>query len=583
MENHNEVSLYCLTMILAAAAADAAHSGVWEVLFQLLVLLAAALVIGTLFEHFKQSAILGYLIAGMLLGPHLFGVVDNESGVPVIAELGVSLLLFAIGLEFSAKRLIRLGPIAALGGSLQVTITLGLAMGVCLILGLEMKAAIAVGAAIALSSTACVLRLLTDRAEIDSVHGRTALGMLLLQDIAVVPLVLLVTMLGGDGGLAEMGLGLLKAFGLIIGLVSAFLLLAKFVLPPLMRQLSLARDRELLILLAIVLAIGSACAAHALELSPALGAFIAGMMLAESPFATQIRADIGGLRIIFITLFFGSVGMLGDPIWIFENFPLVLGTTVLILVGKALIITGIGLGFRLPIRHAVASGLVLAQVGEFGVVIAGIAQTNELFSEDIFRLLVSSTLLSLFITPLLIKKALTLGQKVAKLRRSPAPNSEDFEELSDQSETGNAKSLVLIVGFGPSGQRVARELMDTEDVESVIIDIRPNNIDLAKSMGLKAYLGDATNLDFLIHYGILRARAIVLTVPDHRASIRIVESVRTLNAEVAIVARARYHTFISELETAGATLAVDEEYLTGKRLAEAMHDLFKEHRESQPD
>ncbi len=560
-------------MILAAAA-DAAHSGVWEVLFQLLVLLATALVIGTLFEQFKQSAILGYLIAGMLLGPHLFGIVNNESGVPVIAELGVSLLLFAIGLEFSAKRLIRLGPIAALGGSLQVSITLGLAMGVCLLFGLGLKTSIAVGAAVALSSTACVLRLLTDRAEIDSVHGRTALGMLLLQDIAVVPLVLLVTMLGGEGGPAEMGLGLLKAFGLIIALVSAFLLLSKFILPPLMRQLSLARDRELLILLAIVLAIGSAYAAHALELSPALGAFIAGMMLAESPFATQIRADIGGLRIIFITLFFGSVGMLGDPIWIFENFPLVLGTTILILLGKALIITCIGLSFRLPVRHAVASGLVLAQVGEFGVVIAGIAQTDELFGEDLFRLLVSSTLLSLFITPLLIKKALKLGQQLAKWLPSASHGGKSAEELSMEAETDSVKSLVMIVGFGPSGQRVARELMDTEDVESVIIDIRPNNIDLAKSMGLKAYLGDATNLDFLIHYGILKARAIVLTVPDHRASIRIVESVRTLNSEVVIVARARYHTFISELETAGATLAVDEEYLTGKRLAEAMHDLF---------
>lgn len=568
-------------MILAAA--DAAHSGVWEVLFQLLVLLAAALVIGTLFEQFKQSAILGYLIAGMLLGPHLFGVVDNESGVPVIAELGVSLLLFAIGLEFSAKRLIRLGPIAALGGSLQVTITMTLAMGVALLLGLELKTSIAVGAAVALSSTACVLRLLTDRAEIDSVHGRTALGMLLLQDIAVVPLVLLVTMLGGEGGLAEMGLGLLKAFGLIIALVSGFLLLSKFILPPLMRQLSLARDRELLILLAIVLAIGSACAAHALELSPALGAFIAGMMLAESPFATQIRADIGGLRIIFITLFFGSVGMLGDPVWIFENFPLVIGTTILILLGKSLIITCIGLGFRLPVRHAVASGLVLAQVGEFGVVIAGIAQTNELFGDDLFRLLVSSTLLSLFITPLLIKEALKLGLLITKLRPSSTAANGEFEIRDDQPATENSKSLVMIVGFGPSGQRVARELMDTEDVEVVIIDIRPHNIDLAKSMGLKAYLGDATNLDFLIHYGILRARAIVLTVPDHRASIRIVESVRTLNAEVVIVARARYHTFISELETAGATLAVDEEYLTGRRLAEAMHDLFKGHRESRPD
>lgn len=558
-------------MFLAAAAA---HSEVWEVLFQLLMLLAAALIIGTLFEQFKQSAILGYLIAGMLLGPHLLGVVDNESGVPVIAELGVSLLLFAIGLEFSARRLIRLGPIAGLGGTLQVLITLGAGTGICLLLGLEMKTSIAVGATVALSSTACVLRLLTDRAEMDSIHGRTSLGVLLLQDIAVVPLVLLVTMLGGEGGVAEMGKGLARAGGLIVGLVTGFLVLAKYILPPLMRQLSLAKDRELLVLLAIVLAIGSACAAHALQLSPALGAFIAGMMLAESPFASQIRSDIGGLRIIFITLFFASVGMLGDPVWILNNAPLVVGTTLLLLLGKTIIITLVTLGFRLPFRHAMASGLTLSQVGEFGVVIAGIAHASSLFSDDLFRLLVSSTLVTLFLTPLLSGVSLPMGRFFSSVLKKTLPSKPIKEVVEPQSETTREKDLVMIVGFGPSGQRVARELNDTDEVDCLVLDVRPHNIDLAKSMGLEAELGDATNLDFLIHHGISAAKAIVLTVPDHRASIRIVESVRTLNDKVIIVARARYHTFISELEQAGATFAVDEEYLTGKRLAEAIHELL---------
>jgi CPA2 family monovalent cation:H+ antiporter-2 len=312
-------------MTFLAAANANAESEVWEVLFQLLALLGASLVIGMLFERFRQPAILGYLIAGMLLGPQGFGVVSRDSGVPVIAELGISLLLFAIGLEFSARRLIRLGPIAGLGGSLQVITTLALATGAGLLVGVDLKAALCLGAAIALSSTACVLRLLTDRAELDSVHGRASLGILLLQDIAVVPLVLFVTMLTGGGGIAGMFTGLAKALGLILALVAGFRLLAGWVIPPLMKQLSLSRDRELLVLLAVVLAIGSALAAHSLALSPALGAFIAGMMLAESPFATQIRADVGGLRILFITLFFASVGMLGDPAWIVAHLPSVIG------------------------------------------------------------------------------------------------------------------------------------------------------------------------------------------------------------------------------------------------------------------
>ena len=562
-------------LILAAAPASAETSAVWTMLFQLLALLGLALVLGMLFERFKQSAILGYLMAGTLLGPGLFNVIDQGSGVPVIAELGVSLLLFAIGLEFSAKRLIKLGRVAGIGGTLQVVTTLGLTVGIGLMLGLELRTAVAVGAVVALSSTACVLRILTDRAEIDSVHGRTALGILLLQDIAIVPLVLTVTIISGEGGIAEMGFGLLKAFGLIVGLVSVFLILAKYILPRVMRELSMARDRELLVLLAVLLAIGSACAAHALELSPALGAFLAGMMLAESPFATQIRSDIGGLKIIFITLFFASVGMLGDPVWIAQHLPLVLGVTALMMVGKAAIITVIALFFRIPAQQAIASGIALAQVGEFGVVIAGIAHGNELFTDELFRLLVSSTLLTLFATPLLIRAALPLGKRIAGML--PGETNDVSPENSNQADDG--REFVIVVGFGPSGQRVAETLKDF-GVSFVIVDLRSNNIDLAKSMGLDAALGDATSPDFLIHMGISRARAIVVTVPDHRASLRMVESVRTLNANVAIIVRARYHTFTDELENAGATVVVDEEYLTGRRLAEAMGELLGDEADS---
>tara|TARA_R110002096_G_scaffold250181_5_gene442628 strand:+ start:1000 stop:2691 length:1692 start_codon:yes stop_codon:yes gene_type:complete len=557
-------------MVLAASA----HSDVWTFLFQLLVLLAGALLVGMLFERFRQSAILGYLIAGMLLGPGVFNVIDSDSGVPVIAELGVSLLLFAIGLEFSARRLIKLGPAAGIGGMLQVLITLSLGALICLLFSFDLKASIAVGATVALSSTACVLRLLVDRAEIDSVHGRTALGILLFQDVAVVPLVLLVSTLAGDGGIASMGITLAKALGLIVALIGVFLVLAKYILPSVMKQLSLARDRELLVLLAIVLAIGSAVSAHALDLSPALGAFLAGMMLAESPFATQIRSDIGGLKIIFITLFFASVGMLGDPFWIAANWPSVLVLTSLILVGKAGIITVIALIFRLPLRHALASGIVLAQVGEFGVVIGGIALDSNLISEDIARLMISSILVTLLATPMLVKIAVPAGDWIQR-RLFPEKDSNKSQDTLVEDE----KDLVLIVGFGPSGQRVTEELQSHETISPLVVDINPNNIDLARSMGLNAVLGDAANLDFLIHHGIARARAFVVTIPDHRTSIRIVESVRTLNDGVAIIVRARYHTFVDELDRAGATITVDEEYLTGSQLKQTMSDVLAD----QPD
>ncbi len=557
--------------LLASAPGAGAETMFWPLFFQLVLLLAAALFMGMLFERLGQSAILGYLLAGTLMGPAALGAIDAGSGVPVLAELGVSLLLFAIGLEFSARRLLKLGKIALGGGSLQVLITLGAGSGLALACGLGLRASLCVGAMVALSSTACVLRILVDRGEIDSLHGRSALGILLLQDIAVVPLVLLVTMLGGAGSAAEMGVGFLKAVGVIVALVGGFYLLSNFVLPRLLKTLSLSRDRELLILLAVVLAMGSAGAAHAVNISPALGAFIAGIMLAESPFATQIRSDISALRALFVTLFFASVGMLGDPAWILRNAPAVAVVVCLMVAGKAAIIAAVAGFFKRPLPHAVATGLSLAQVGEFGVVIAGIAHRDGLLDAPTFQLLVSGTLISLFLTPFLVRAALPFGRALE--RRWPGAGAVGASAGGDGADRGTRSGHVLVVGFGPAGQRVAEELQ-SGGRDALILDLRPPNVDLARSMGFEAALGDATNLDLLIHHGIATARAIVITVPDHRAAAAIAAAVRNLSPGIHIIARARYHNSAPELERAGGVAVVDEEIVTGHRLAAAVRAVF---------
>lgn len=538
---------------------------VWEILVQVVGLLGAALLLGVLFERFKQSAILGYLLAGTLLGPHVFGFVDAQSGVPVVAELGVSLLLFAIGLEFSLTRLLRLGPIAAGGGSLQVILTLSVAAGVALMLGLETKTALAIGAVVALSSTACVLRLLTDRAELDSVHGRTALGVLLLQDVAVVPLLLLVTMLGGEGTMWDMMIELGKASGLILALVVTFWWISNYVLPRLLKAMNLSRDRELLILLASVLAIGSACAAHALHLSPALGAFIAGMMLAGSPFATQIRSDVGALKALFITLFFVSVGMLGDPVWIAKNILPVASLVLAIIVGKSLIITITALIFRRPLSHSVAAGLSLAQVGEFGVVIVGVAHASALIDNDLMKLLVSATLITLFATPLLVRAAIPVGRAFERILH-PKRQLTDTETERHESDLTNH---VILIGFGPSGRHAGEELV-RYDWPALVIDLRPANVDLARSIGLDAVLGDATNPDVLLHHGLTKAAALVITIPDHRSIVQISQVARHLSPDIEIIARGRYHALTKDLEDAGASVVVNEEFHVGRRLAAAL-------------
>lgn len=558
------------SLFIAAGTGDT--SAVWPIFLQLVLLLLVALCIGMLFERLGQSAILGYLLAGTIMGPAVLNIVDEESGVPILAELGVSMLLFAIGLEFSAKRLLQLGDIALIGGSIQVAATLLIVALVCMASGLSTPIALAVGATIALSSTACVLRVLTDRAELDSIHGRSALGILLLQDVAVVPLVLIVSMLGGSGSAGQMALAFLEGIGFIALMIGGFFLLSHFLLPRILKNLSFSRDRELLILLAVILALGSASVAHFLDISPALGAFIAGIMLAESPFATQIRADISALRSLFITLFFTSVGMLGDPVWIFHH-ALEVGLVVgVIVLGKAAIISMIAVALKRPLKHAIATGVSLAQVGEFGVVIAGIAHQDELIPDELFRLLVSSTLISLFATPLLVKSALFVGSGLASYFSGLNLHTSS-PEPGESEESEKFRHRIFVVGFGPSGQCVADDLKKNGR-DFIVLDLREPNIEMARTRGYRAELGDATNPELLLHHGITEASAVVITVPDHRAVCHIVSVVRDLSPSVGIIARARYHPFVADLEKAGATVVVDEEFVTGRRLASAARALI---------
>lgn len=556
------------------AAAGVGDPQVWSIVFQILVLLATSLAFAILFERLGQSAILGFLSAGALLGPGVLNVVEGGSGLPVIAELGVSLLLFAIGLEFSVKRLLRLGRIAMVGGSVQVAATLALGTAVASVAGYGLEAALAVGAIVALSSTATVLRLLIDRSELDAVHGRSALGILLLQDVSVVPLVLLVTVLGGgaDGdasSTADVLMRLARAVGFLVALVVGFHVVLNLLVGRLLSHLNFARDRELLFLLAATLALGSAAAAHAVEVSPALGAFVAGIMLAESPFATQIRSDVSALRVLFVTLFFASVGMLGDPGWIATHLAPVALVVVLITVGKATIVALVAWKLKRPLRHAIATGLVLAQVGEFGVVIAGIAKGNGLIDDHLFRLLVSATLVTLFATPFMVRVALPVGGRLARRFRGSSAGGGVAESEAPDDESAHATADVIVVGFGPAGQAVASEVLE-HGASTLVLDLAPGNVDLARSMGLRAAIADGGSTETLIHHGVEHAKVLVVTLPDHTTVLQIVAAVRTLAPNLTIIVRARYHRLAPELHEGGATVVIDEEQQTGRRLAAAV-------------
>jgi CPA2 family monovalent cation:H+ antiporter-2 len=558
----------------------------WNSLTDILLLLGLAMILGAVAELLRQSAIVGYLIAGTIIGPSILGLVSQQQDIFQVAELGVALLLFAIGLEFSVKRLLSLGKQPLLAGVLQVLLTLVAGAILSWGVGLRPLESIVVGAMVALSSTACVLRILTDRAEIDSSHGRMSLGILLVQDAAVVPLMLLVTMLNTGGTMLGIVWQLNVALAAALVLVAMLYVFFTYAAPGLLKLTNLQRNRDLPILLAVVMAMGSAWAAQRFGLSPALGAFVAGVLLGASPFAVQIRADIEPLKTILVTLFFAAVGMFGDAIWFFHHIGLVCTVVMAIVIGKVVLAF---LAARLcgaRREFAVATALCLAQVGEFSFVLATIAHgsggDDSILSDTTFRALVAATIISLLITPYLIAVAPLAGawfeeswRRLRKGHTLAGDTGTDQRGAALDQEPGR-RDWIFIIGFGPAGQRAAEDLMASHQDQLVIIDINTDNIQIAERYGLMAHLGDATQSEILEHAGIHRASVVIITVPTPYTSRRLVHMARHHASGAMIFARSRYHMHRWQLAHAGAHVVVDEEDRVGHELAARVLEVLHE-------
>ena len=610
----------------------------WSSLLAILLLLGMAAFLGTVAEHLRQSAIVGYLVAGTLIGPNGLRWIADPQPLGQLAELGVALLLFAIGLEFSIQELLRLGRVALWAGAAQVLVTLAVVTGVGSF-AVPWKTAFVLACMVTMSSTACVLRVLADRAELELPSGRLSLAILLFQDAAVVPLMLLVSLMGRSGSLqsALQQLGLVVLTGGILVLVLHGLF--SYLAPPLFALQARFRNRDLPILLAVALALAAAWLAHRAGFSPAMGAFIAGALLGVSPFANQIRADVGPIKTTLVTLFFASVGMLGDPVWLVRNAGWVAAAVVLVLLVKIVLTSTVACWAGARVRFAVATGISLAQIGEFSLVLATLAYHDRagggLLNEHLFRTMISATILTLLLTPYMmavagpvsvwsenrieswlpvLRRVLTLWRRVRRPRPSvstPGPtvqegsaarstHDEGLQAASQPvSEGGTAVGqpctadlalstqendrspistcpLILIIGFGPAGQRVAEDLMARHKSELVVVDLNPENVATARRYGLRTVLGDATQRDILEHAGVRRAAAVVVTVPTPQAARMIIQLVRHESPGAMIFARSRYHVYRWALLHAGAHVVVDEEDGLGHQLAEQVLRAFHE-------
>lgn len=534
----------------------------WNLLAEIVVLLGACLVCGGICSRLKQSPLVGYLLAGMFLGgPGSLHVVQAEAHIESIAELGVALLLFSLGLEFSFGRLLGLGVRSLASGGIQVVVTGLVATSVGLLFRCGVVESIAVGMMVSLSSTAAVLRVLIERSEIESLHGRNSLAILLTQDVAVIPLAIVMTLMAEGGSAAEIAFRVVKLLSLATGLVAVLYVVLNQVAVRALRVLSDERNRELTVLLAVVVGLGSTWAAHAVGLSPALGAFLAGMFLGSSPFATQIRSDISSLRIVLLTLFFGSVGMVADPSWIAQHLAVVLTLAVLIVVAKTAIVWLI---LRL-LGHsdgvAIATGLCLSQVGEFAFVLGSSGRASGVIEGPLYMLIVSSAIVTLLATPYLVQHAPAVAARIERWRRhAPRRNPTLPESPHDQP-------AIVIVGFGPAGQAVGRALSGHRQ-SVLVIDLNPALMRHVEALGLVGQIGDATQIDVLEHAHIQSARIVVVTLPARAAALAVLEHVRNLAPTADIVMRSRYQIHQTDFEAAGAAVVIGDEETVGRALAE---------------
>jgi|GEM_PF-55323 len=515
-------------------------------LSDVLLLLAASVLAVTLFRRLNLPPIMAYIGVGALIGPHALGWVEDTENTRLLAEFGVVFLLFTLGLEFSLTKLVAMRR-AVLGmGGAQVLITTLVAGGVAWGLGLSIPAALVVGGVLAMSSTAMVIKLLAEQIELNSRHGRAAVGILLFQDLAVIPFLILIPALanGGDHIGQDLAIAMLKGV-----VVTGILIVAgRWLLRPMFNEIAKARSPELFTLAVLLVALSSAALTYTAGLSMALGAFLAGIMLSETAFRHQIESDIRPFQDVLLGLFFITIGMLLDMQALPQYILPALGLLVVLVLMKALIIFGVGVALREEPGVALRAGLVLAQGGEFGFALLALASRGNLLAHEAVQVVLTAVLLSMLTTPFLVR----YNGRVTKLLVRGYQRSfvEQREEIAQQ--TAELEGHVILTGFGRVGQNLAY-LLDQEDIPYIALEVDPDIIEKAQRAGYNVHFANATHIDLLRAAGIDKARALVITHHDAAAAIRTLNVVRLHYKDLPVLVRVLSVNQMDEIIEAGAT------------------------------
>jgi CPA2 family monovalent cation:H+ antiporter-2 len=532
------------------------------VLFKdVLVIFSLAIGVLLLCQRLKLPTVVGFLLTGILAGPYGFGLISAIHEVEVLAEIGVVLLLFTIGVEFSLKEFMRMKKSVVLGGSLQVILTFMASFVISIRLGRPFNEAVFIGFFISLSSTAIILKILQEKAEFDSPHGRMALAFLIFQDIAVVPMILFTPLLGGEA----VHLGKTLAFLALKG-VGVFVLVAasaRWIVPGLLYQIARSRSRELFLLSVLVMCFGIAWLTYLAGLSLALGAFLAGLIISESEYGYHALGNIVPFRDVFTSLFFVSIGMLLDLGFLMKHPDQVALISAAVIIFKTLIATTAVLFLGFPLRTAIIVGLTLCQVGEFSFILARVGVDYGLLVGDTFQLFLAVAVITMGVTPFIMALAPRVANATLRLplpvklkgglsKKSRSMNAHQLQELADH---------LIILGYGLNGKNLAAAAK-TAKIPHVIIEMNPETVRNEKKAGEPIMYGDATHEAVLEHAGIEAARVMVVAISDPTATRRITAVVRRLNPKIHIIARTRFFKETTALRELGANEVIAEEYET---------------------
>ncbi|MBV6418459.1 MAG: Glutathione-regulated potassium-efflux system protein KefC [Steroidobacteraceae bacterium] len=524
-------------------------------LSQVLILLAAAVVVVTIARRLGLPAILGYLVVGMLLGTHAVGIFVASDTTNLLAELGVVFLLFTLGLEFSWPRMIAMRREVFGLGMLQVFLTSGAFAAIGMLFGVSAVHAIVLGGAVAMSSTAIILHQLTDQAELNRTHGRLAFSILLFQDIAFVPLLALASALARGGGVFSLATSVSAVIGGVfsIGVVWAA---GRWLLRPLFYEIAHSRLRELFTLAVLLVALASAWVSHLAGLSMALGAFLAGMMLAETEYRHQIEAVIRPFRDILLGLFFISVGTLLDVGLLWQEFALISAVLAGLLVVKWLCASLATRAYEKSRFKAVRTGVVVSIGGEFGVAILTILLQSRAADQEVLQPVLVAIVLSMVLSPLILRNNKRIARFV--LREKGPPGT----ALSRENEAADAvarREHVVLCGFGRVGQNIAR-VLEAQNFEYIALDLDPVRIRAARQAGDPVMFGDSADEDVLAKAGLATASAVIITFANPAVSIGILQSIRRLRADVPVLVRTQDDSRLGDLKSAGATEVVPETF-----------------------